>query len=92
MMLLSLPTKKSSSLPCRKINPSTGCRLQMLRRQALVMQDITAKKPGRLKYQGTFWFGRSIDPNKTLKAGQKVEVCFREGNTWFVKDPVSMAV
>lgn len=62
----------------------------MLRRQALVMQDITAKKPGRLKYQGTFWFGRATDPSKTYKAGQLVEISFREGNTWFVIDTIPM--
>lgn len=92
MMRLSLSPKNSSSLRRKQISRSTVGQFQTLKKHAVVVKDISAKQPGRLKYQSTFWFGRSIDPNKTLKAGQKVEVCFREGNTWFVKDSVSMAV
>jgi hypothetical protein len=52
--------------------------------EAIVVSDIEPNKEGRVKFQGTEWFGRCAD-NCILKAGEVVQVLDREANTLIVQ-------
>ncbi len=49
--------------------------------KAVVTEDITPDKPGRIRFQGTSW--KAMSYNETLKAGETVEI-LKEDNLTFV--------
>ncbi len=54
---------------------------------AVVNVEITPRRPGRIKYMATYWFGW-CEKNVVVPAGTPVRVLRREGNTWIV-EPLS---
>ncbi|NJL46298.1 MAG: hypothetical protein HC929_00770 [Leptolyngbyaceae cyanobacterium SM2_5_2] len=54
---------------------------------AVVNVEITPRRPGRIKYMATYWFGL-CEKNVVVPAGTPVRVLRRKGNTWFV-EPLS---
>jgi membrane protein implicated in regulation of membrane protease activity len=52
--------------------------------RAIVSDDITAGRRGRIYYQDTYWFGCALNDVDILK-GAVVELLERRGNTWLVK-------
>jgi membrane protein implicated in regulation of membrane protease activity len=51
---------------------------------AVVDTEISFLRPGRIKYQATYWFGK-CEQNVSLPAGSYVRVLRREGNAWVVQ-------
>jgi membrane protein implicated in regulation of membrane protease activity len=47
-----------------------------------VVEDISPKKPGRIRYQGTTW--RAVSFTESFKAGEKVEILKKENLTFVV--------
>ena len=58
---------------------------QKLKNQATVIRNIVPGKIGRLKFGTTYWFGLAIDPDQVFAAGASVQVCYRDGNTLYVR-------
>ncbi len=50
---------------------------------AEVLEDISDKKEGRIKYNGTTW--NAISTSDTIKAGERVKVVRQEGLTYIVE-------
>jgi len=51
--------------------------------RAVVSDPITSNRPGRIRYQDTYWFGCALN-DAYIPEGTIVELLERRGNTWLV--------
>jgi membrane protein implicated in regulation of membrane protease activity len=71
----------------RRLNTGPELRLghgKLVGRQAMVIQDVSALAPGRVKLAGEIWSAEPYDDTLTIAAGSTVEVFEIRGATAYV--------
>jgi membrane protein implicated in regulation of membrane protease activity len=57
---------------------------KLVGRQAIVTEEVTSHKPGRVKLAGEIWTAQPYDDSLTIKPGETVDVLAMKGATVYV--------